>query len=273
MSSTLYPNEPVIDDGNWNEAVLGGELGSRGRGYGLTPRSFGVYPKEFLGVPAEITLIPQSEWSARIKELEETQSRLSDIRGNIPSLDQGSNGYCWAHSTVHALTLVRQIANQPYVPLSAYMVAAIIKDGKNEGGWCGLSAKFLQEVGVAPQSSWPQGNRDTRLDTPLVRALAANHKVLEGWDDFSQPVWDQQLSFNQVMTLLLTRTPVALDFNWWGHSVCGLDPVEVEPGSFGIRIWNSWGDSWGTRGMGVLRGTQAIPNAAVGIRTSRPTLS
>ncbi len=76
------------------------------------------------------------------------------------------------------------------------------------------------------------------------------------------------MTFDMVMSCLLGRIPCALDFNWWGHSVMGCDPVEVERNSFGIRIRNSWRDSWGDRGFSVLRGSKAIPNGAVGLRTT-----
>ncbi len=257
--------DTIIDDDTSSTRVL---LPSE-KGRGLVPRDFAAYPDGYLSPPADIPLIPRSEWSARIKEMEKTSSRLSDIRGGIPSLDQGAVGYCWAHSTAHCVTLLRAAMNQPYVPLSAYAVAAIIKGGRDEGGWCGLSAKFLRDVGVPSQALWPQGSRDVRRDTPELRADAATRKTTEDWFDLARPVWDQQLAFDQVATLLLSRVPVALDFNWWGHSVCGLDLVEVERGSFGVRAWNSWGDDWGDRGTAVLRGAKAIPDGAVGLRATR----
>ena len=60
--------------------------------------------------------------------------------------------------------------------------------------------------------------------------------------------------------------PVVVDLNWWGHSICAMDPVEVEPGSFGIRILNSWSDKWGDLGEAVLRGSKAHPDGSVAPR-------
>jgi hypothetical protein len=271
---SLTADDFLIDDdfdtGMLLRPVVDGQL----KGRGAVPRDYAEFPTAMFAPPSEIPEIPESEWSARIKEMEETKSRLSDIRdvmgpngGPIPSLDQGNQGYCWAHSTVHACMLVRAINGQPYVPLSAYMVAAIIKKGANEGGWCGLSWEFLKEVGVCSQKLWPQGNRDYRtLDTPAVRADAAKNKVLEDWVDLTRPEWDKRLTFRQAMSCALSRHPFAIDLNWWAHSIAVLDPVEVEPGSFGFRIWNSWSDAWGAKGTSVLRGTKAIPDGAVAIR-------
>lgn len=255
--------DTIIDD-----ATDPATLFPRAKGRGLVPRDFAAFPEGYLAPPADIPLIPRSEWSARIKEMEATKSRLSDLRGAIPSLDQGQVGYCWSHSTTHCVMLLRAAMNQPYVPLSAYAVAAVIKGGRDEGGWCGLSAKFLRDVGVPSQALWPQGSRDTRRDTPAMRANAATHKVSEDWFDLGRAVWDQQLAFAQVATLLLSRVPCAVDFNWWGHSVCALDLVETEPGAFGLRIWNSWGDTYGERGTAILAGQKAIPDGAVGLRVT-----
>lgn len=269
MSSRLYPNEPIIDDSTsypFNQFV-NGEV----KGHGLVPRDYSTYPPEMFQPPSELQVIPRSEWSARIKEQEEKKSRISDIllEQNIPSMDQGQNGYCWSHSTVGCVQAVRALNNQPYVPLSAYMVAAIIKKGKNEGGWCGLSAKFLREVGVCSQAIWPQGNRDyQRLDTPACRSNAALHKVTEEWVDLTASVYDQNLTFDLVATCLLSNIPVAGDFNHWSHSVLLCDLVEVEANSFGVRLRNSWTDSWGHKGFGILQGQKAITDGAIAIRVS-----
>lgn len=255
----------IIDDDSAADVLFPANMGR-----GLVERNFNTDPPEMFQPPSEMELIPKSEWSARIKEQEANKSRLSDIllRTGIPSMDQGPNGYCWGHSTVGAVQIIRAVNNLPYVPLSAYAVCAIIKRGKNEGGWCGLSAKFLREVGVPSQALWPQGSRDLSLDTPEMRADAAKHRVIEDWVDLARPAYDQSLTFAQVATCLLNGVPCALDFNFWAHSVAGCDLVEVEPGSFGIRIRNSWGDTWGDKGFGILRGSKALPDGAVAIRTT-----
>jgi len=271
---SLSPTDFLIDDDfNDNDKLfnvtdIDGSL--KGRGY--VERDYKLYPEEYLASPGEMPLIPKSEWSDRIKEMEREGSRISDVRmrmnaGNLmPSLDQGPVGYCWAHSTTHTVMLDAGMRKQPYVPLSAYMVAAIIKGGRDEGGWCGLSAKFVREIGICSQKTWPQGSRTLSLDTPAMRAEAAKNKITEDWVDLTRAVYDQNLTFEQLATCLLSGIPCAVDFNWWGHSVCAMDLVEVEPGSFGIRILNSWSDGWGDKGMGVLRGSKALPNGAVATR-------
>ena len=266
----LSKDEPLIDD---DTPLHSRHLG--GQDHGLIPRDYTSRPLGYYGVPmqaVDMPLIPRNEWSGRIKEMEQTRSRLSDLvrSGNhgqpIPGLYQNGYGYCWGHSTAHAMMAIRARDHQPYIPLSAFAVCAMIKRGRNEGGWGALSLEFIQQHGIPSQQFWPQESADLRHDTPQMRANAALHRVSEGWVDLAPPVDRRKLSFDQTMTCLLSRMPVVMDLNWWSHSVCGLDPVEVEPGSFGVRIWNSHGESYGDRGMAVLRGARAIPDGAVAPR-------
>lgn len=240
---------------------------------GLVPRDYKIDPPEMFAAPTEIKLIPRSEWSARIKERKELRARVQDVRDAghygqpIPYLDQNGKGYCWAHSTTHAVMLSRAVNNQPYVPLSAYAVAAVIMKGQDKGGWCGLSAKFAREVGIPSQTFWPQGSVDVRrFDTDAMRANAAMFKITEDWVDLTREVYDQNLTFDMLASCLLVGQPCPVDIYRWGHSVCAMDLVEVEPGSFGVSILNSWKD-WGENGVGVLRGEWAIPNGALAIRS------
>lgn len=270
MAKSKRNDEPIIDDSNWRDhfaPVIDGQP----KGHGLVPRDFHTYPREMFAPPSDMTLIPRSEWSARIKEQEKNESRISDLMktANVPCLDQGQVGYCWAHSSTGAVMALRAINGEPTVPLSAYAVAATIKKGADEGGWCGLSAKFIRERGVPSQALWPQGDRNYRQrDKPEVWSNAALHKVTEDWVDLTRDVYDQNLNFDQVASCLLAGIPCAVDFNWWSHSVLGCDLVETEPGSFGLRIRNSWGTSWGEQGFGILQGQKAIPDGAVALRVS-----
>jgi hypothetical protein len=251
---------------------------------GLVPCDYARHPVGYLGVAppmraVDMPLVPRSEWSARIREMEATKSRLSDVRTtaangqSMPSLDKSHWGYCWAHSTTHAVMMLRALANEPYVPLSAFAVACIIKDYRDEGGWGALSLEFAAARGIPSQALWPQQSVARSNDKPETWANAALHKVTEGWVDLDAAAYDRELTFDQVMTCLLCRVPVVGDFNWWWHSVCLLDPVEVEPGSFGVRILNSWSDSWGEKGLGVLQGAKAVPDGAVAPRVTTPAFA
>lgn len=267
-------HELVIDDGNWEQFVEP-EVDGHQVHRGLVPRDLVRQPvgSSPMGYDAvDMRLIPRSEWSARIKEMEASKSRLSDIRrtavagGPIPALDQNGQGFCWAYSTGMSIMLARAVGNQHYVRLSPHAVACKIKGFRDQGGWAALSMEFACRYGYPGDEYWPQQSMSRQYDNEKTWNNALLHQVTEGWWDLGQKVYDRNLTFDQVMTLLLCRVPVALDYNWWGHSVCGMDPVEVEPGSFGIRILNSWSDKWGNMGEAVLSGSKAVPNGAVAPR-------
>ena len=257
----LRNGEVLIDDGN-------AAVPPAGQSMGLSPRNYGMHAFGALGIPMATTTvpkIPRSEWSDRIKELEDKKALLSDIRmtagpngGPIPSLDQNGKGYCWAHSTVSAALLSRAKAGQPFADLSAYAIACIIKYYQDEGGWNGESMEFLRSRGCPTADHWPQRSMNASNDNPLTWANAALNKDTE-WIEIAEGDFDMQ------MTLLLMGHPHALDLNWWGHSVCAADPVEIERGSYGVRIWNSWGDSWSDQGMGVLTESNARNNGAIAL--------
>lgn len=179
---------------------------------------------------------------------------------------------CWAYSTVGCVQAVRAFNNQPHIPLNPHSVAATIKRGADQGGWCGLSCRFLMEHGVAPmgagEGQWPEHSRDYQRHEPRCRDRMSQFKVTEGWIDLGRRDYDQQMTFDQVASCLLANIPCALDFNWWGHSVMGCDLVEVSRNQFGIRIRNSWTDGWGDKGFSVLAGSKTIPNGAVGLRVT-----
>lgn len=261
-----------------HDVVVNGEV----KGRGGVPRDYsthqlGCYASAYAAV--DMPLIPRSEWSARIKEMAETRSRISDLRnvGNngqrIPSLNQGQSNFCWGHSTTQAIIMRRMAAGLPYVPLSAFAVACVIKNFRNEGGWGALSLDFISRRGVPSQQFWPQGSMARSNDNPETWANAALHKATESWLDLGAAVYDRTLTFDQMMTLLLCRVPVVIDLNWWSHSVLAIDPVEIEANSFGPRILNSWSDAWGENGTGVLQGQKGAPDGAVAPRdTTASTL-
>lgn len=261
--------ELTIGDHNWQAFVQDPVVSGQQKRRGLIPRDYQAYPPGYSprARAFDMPLIPRSEWSERIKEMEATKSRLSDIRGNIPSRDQNGRGYCWAHSSVSALMLLRARDGQPLADLSAYAVACIIKDYADEGGWGALSMDWIIQNGCPTSQFWPQQSVSRSNDNATMRANAALHKVSETWMESAAP-YDRNLTFDQVATCLLCRIPVVVDFNWWSHSVCAADLVETAPGSFGIRIWNSWGDDWSDRGMGVLEGSRAVPDGACAPRVT-----
>lgn len=263
----IWNDYVVIDDYTPNNVPFDSTY-SRGG----VPRDFSVQPAEAFADPAGMPLIPQSEWDARIDEQEREQSSLEHLylRAGWENLDQGQWGYCWTHSVTHASMMARTRDNQPHVPLSAFAVAATIKKGANQGGWCGLAAQFARDRGIPSQNKWPQGDARYRTyDRPDVWEDAARYKVTEDWVDLARPLYSQNLTFAQVASCLLQNMPCALDFNWWAHSVCGVRLVRIERGRYGVLILNSW-KNWGRRGLAVLSGQRMYPDGAVCTRVVSP---
>lgn len=261
----------VIDDSTPADVLY-----PRGFGHGFDPAQLvaGAFPPMFGDHPNQLKVIPRSEWDARIDEQERLKSSLWHLRQTaadgrqMPTLDQNGQGYCWAYSTTRCVMYLRAIANQPYKRLSAHAVGCKVKGFKDEGGWAGLSAKFLRESGVPDVTAWPEKSMDRRHDTPDVWRVAAGNRLVEDWCDVAQAVYDQNLTFDQIATCLLCNVPCAIDLEWWGHSVCATQLVRVEAGSYGLRIDNSWSDQWEDQGTSVLRGQKAIPMGAVALRAS-----
>jgi hypothetical protein len=90
--------------------------------------------------------------------------------------------------------------------------------------------------------------------------------------DLQPAAYDRNLSLDQLITCLLSGMACPVDYNWWGHSICAADAVEIDsslplsdPNRWGVRIWNSWADTYGKLGMAVLRGNKAIPDGATAI--------
>ena len=244
--------------------------------FGLVPRDYSKDPEPMFAPPSNMVLIPQSEWDARFDMQEETQSSLEHLYLSGPgggpafvNLDQNGDGYCWDYSVGHSMMMDRLKRNLPLVRFNPHAGAAIIKGGRDEGGWCGLGAKFAREHGMAVEGTgsgqWPLHSRNLRYDTPALRAEMAKYKIEEEWTDLTRQVYDQNLTMAQVATCGFNNIPGPRDYNWWSHSVCGIRWVRIERGSWGQLILNSW-KGWGRYGLGVIRGSQAVCNGGLAIR-------
>lgn len=245
----------------------------KGQALGMVPRDYKIYPEEMFAPPSSMKIIPQSEWDARYDEQERLQSSLEHIFLSGPNgtpafenLDQNGDGYCWKYSGTQAHMIKRLAQNQKLVRFNPHAGAAIIKKGANEGGWCGLGQKFSKEIGEAVEGTgpgqWPLHSRNLKYDTPELRKEMAKYKVQEDFYDLTRQVWDQDLTNAQIATCSFNNDPTPEDYNWWGHSVCGIRHVRLEAGSWGRLILNSW-KGWGRYGLAVLRGSQAIANGSV----------
>lgn len=263
FTSTLRPREFVIDDNNYTSHALNPIVGGETKNRGRAPRDWAKEP--FGSLPYakafDIPLIPESEWDARIEEGEKTKTFLSHIcdQKKLVSLDQNGTNYCWCNAVITAMEILQARTGQPIVKLSPASVAAPIKGYRNQGGWGGEALDYIIKNGVAPASLWPPN--------AINRSYFDKQEVKDARDDYKVTEWYEleNRNFNQLMTLLFLRIPVPIGLNWWSHEVCACDPVKLSSG-YGVRIRNSWSDSYGDHGFAVLTRSKATPDDAVAPR-------
>lgn len=227
--------------------------------------------KGMFAPPSDLELIPRSEWQARIQEQEEQQTSLEHLwrrayGSNVGTahLDQNGQGYCWAYSTAHSIMFARIRDNQEPKRLSAHAVGCKIKNFRDEGGWCGLSAKFARENGYPTVDTWKEKSMSRQYDNPKTWAEAKQYIITEDYVDLTIPVYEDALTYDQLITCLLLNIPCPVDFNWWSHSVCAIRAVWRD-GQAIPKICNSWA-GWGDDGFAELQGSRGHPDGAVATR-------
>lgn len=257
----------IIDDDNWDQFALEqttqfGSAGTFVRDYVESPVGSLTFASQFPG-----PLIKRPDWSAMIKEREERGQTLQRIMldAGVKVKDQGRTNYCWAFAPVSALELNRAAAGLPYVDLSPTSVAARVKNFRNVGGFGTQALQELATRGVNAASQWPTNAIDRKYDNQQSRVQANSFRQTEWWDL-------QPKNLDELITALLLGLPCPVVYMWWGHQVLAIDPVEVEPGSFGVRILNSWGTRWGDKGFAIIRGSRVLPDEAYAARAVTPTL-
>lgn len=219
--------------------------------------------------PPSFQLIPRSEWSGRIKRMEETKTRLSDIcdRAGVKCLNQMQTSYCHANSAAGSLMALRAFMNEPTLDLSPGSVGGPVTGYRNAGA--AIEDDLAQIVkGGCATTQYVDANETTRegwREGAVENAM--KHRCTQWWD-----LGGHQM-FDQVATLLLSRLPVATGLNWWGHSVLYYDLVEISPRVYGVRFRNSWGEKYGTRGYAVLQEGKGTPDQAYSPGAETPSLN
>ena len=182
-------------------------------------------------------LIPRSEWSDRIKELEAKQERISDLI-DFPQYDQARTNFCWCDGPCQAANTAQRIAGIPFTQFSSASVACIVNGFQNEGGWGIDAVKFLAETGACSVDLWPNAVISRQYDNAASKADRANHRVLTFID---VPC----TGLDAIASCLLQPWPCTVGIDAMGHEMEACDLVEVEPDVFSIRCRNSWNSDGG----------------------------
>lgn len=260
-------DDETLKNGAFKDKVFCPVVNGEVKGHGLVKRDRAKHPPAMFDPPSGMTVIPESDWPARIEELNREQAfaKHARLRGDngrpIPAKDQDGQGFCWFYSMTAAVQTVRAILGLPYVNLSAHAGACKIKGFRDEGGWCGLAAKFYREVGCPSVEFWPEKSMSRANDRPEAWANAALHKVVEEWVDLARQPYDQNMTRAQIFTNVLSGGCGPVDFDEWSHSVCAESARMVEAGSAALEIVNSWTPGWGDQGTGVIRTSWTVDGA------------
>lgn len=267
---------PILDVDHPTDAMTD-MLHPNGVSFGYVERDYELFPEAMFAQPNEMDVIEPVDHDAYFDEQEERQSSLEHIYLNGPNgepafvnLDQNGHGYCWNYS-VYQSAMIDMLSRGLIPPrFNPHAGAAIIKGGRDQGGWCGEGGEFATLNGLAVEGTglgqWPKHSRNLKYDTPELRKEMAKYKLDEQWVDLTKQVWDRNMTINQIATNGFCNIAGPGDYPWWGHSVCRLRWVRIERNAWGQLILNSW-LNWGRFGLAVLRGNQAVPQGALGIRS------
>lgn len=254
-------NELIIDD---SYDVTPDQQSGR---CGTKPRTCAPGSLTFAPIP-DLELIPRNEWSERIKDLKESGSLLSQVstREGIPCLNQKQTSFCHAFSPTLAIMILRAVQRQEFALLSPASIAGPVTGFRNEGAYIADDLRQITTGGVATQVFVPPTQIAQSGFKPGWKEDALQYRVVEWWDLGHK----NGAMFDRVMTILLSGLPVCVAYNWWGHAVTLVDPVELSPGKFGVRFRNSWGDAWpnaGANGYALLPEGKGTPDEAYAPRS------
>ena len=215
-------------------------------------------PHEFSVSQQVQQVIPRNEWVDRINA--GYGNFLSDVlkQQGIKAKDQNGRSLCWCYGSVRSVETARAKAGLKYLDLSPESVAGPCTNWRDQGGYASQAFTQLEKGGACEMSYMDQ-----------LHSLSPN-RWKAGWQANAQlheaVVWNEiGTSFDEVITCLLNRIPVAAGLDWWGHLVCFLDPIILPDGSVGVLFENSWGVDWptkGANGFACLDETCATPDGA-----------
>lgn len=274
----IQNGEIVVTDDNLDQHITND---------GLVKRPLDLFPVGSYGscvaygaVKDKLPLIPWADMPELIRERVAKKMQISDLRNvgmpdgsKVPNFFQLDSNFCWCYSAVHGMTLSRVMSGMPFVRFSPHALACKIKNFRNDGGWSAHAAEEIAKRGCPTVAKWPHASWSRQYDNAETWAEAQLYRTTEGWIDLDAPIYDRDLSKQQVLTLMIYGIPCPIDVMSMGHAMCGMDAVDAfphkaanDPDRYGIRVLDSYPND-----VRVLTGRSARPDNACGMRA--PLLS
>lgn len=262
-----FEGTPIYSDETDLERAMHGAPVNRGH----IPRDYNAEPYGSVhgAFPAEL-LVDPSNYSAAIKQMNEEKSMLSQlwIRSGVKSLHQERTSMCWMFAVMQAILAIRAKAGLPYIVPCVASASLPCMGWQDNGGWSTNGTRWVAEHGynTVEETGTDQVRFPRSLYTAEMKAKAKVRCITE-WIEC------QPRSNRHQMSLGIHGRPVAVGYNRLGHAICQLDVLEIEPGSFGARFVDNYGDANWTdeNGMYIMRGNLMTADDAVAPGVVRPT--
>jgi hypothetical protein len=267
MAVGNYQGTPVYDKISDLEQAMRFAPPERGH----VPRDWKKYPYGSVAsaFPNEL-MVPKSDWSAAIKQQREEGAALDQlwIRQGIVSLHQRSTSMCHMFAVMHAVIGIRCKAGLPLIYPSPAASVLPMDNWRDSGGWSTKDTQYLAKHGwnTVEEAGGSQVSFPRSLYTEENKKKALERRITE-WIECKSRSLEQQVSIG------IHGRPGASGFNRLGHAICQLAVLEIEPGSFGAKFVDNYGDSsWCDQyGMYIMRGNLMIADDFVCPGVVKPT--
>jgi len=253
----ILKNEPIIFDGSEEHVNP-----PQGLGKGFSGRNFQDYPMNCIGKESSCPIVPRDDWDAIISSMEKGKTFPSQYakRLKLECINQGDTNFSWAAAAVYCVMFSRATHGLRNKALSTASVGSTVKHFENEPGCIIQAVEHICQFGIHSQDNWPQDKIDMSYDVQSSSNESKSNRVTEWYELYPG-------NFDQLMSHLLHRIPVAVGYNWWSHAVVAVDPISLGGGEYGIRVRNSWGNNYGNEGYLILTEKKASPDEAMAVAT------
>lgn len=218
---------------------------------GRFPR-FGAPAVGVEAVAEDIQLLPESGWR---------ECDWRDYRRR--TLDQDGTSECCPHAGIAAVEVAYARVGIPCPALSPAFTYRWINGGRDSGAAIPDCLEALQKYGACPESVYGSQLDWRRRLAPEMTAAALDRRVLEAYycDTFEAQASALTRGFVVVYGLYVGGNFSTGSDGWvgeyrgggGGHALLALGLAKhPQTGKWGLVTLNSWGESWGQKGVGVV---------------------